>query len=69
MKFNSKQIIHNKGKRYEVSEVIAKVEFSEGDLVELRKALIDSQSEWGVQLYFEINKALNNETKKENNNN
>lgn len=68
MKFDSKRIIHNKGKRYEISEVIAKVEFSQEDLVELRKALINSESEWGVQLLFKIDKALNdyNETEKTN---
>ena len=59
MIFTSKRLIHNKGKMYEISEVIANVEFSEGDLIELRSILRNSlENEWARLLLQMINEAL-----------
>jgi hypothetical protein len=42
------------------NEIIANVEFSEGDLMELQKILNESKSTWGIGLMIEIEKSFQN---------
>lgn len=61
MKFKSKLEVHNKGTELEISKVIAHVEFSEGDLVELQEILSPKkyyESDWGYVLLRYVNTAL-----------
>ena len=59
MRYIDKFIKHKATKQTpEWNEIVANVEFSEGDLMELQKILNESESTWGIGLMIEIEKSF-----------
>lgn len=59
MRYEDKFIEHKATKQTSKwNEIVANVEFSEGDLMELRKILNESKSTWGIGLMIEIEKSF-----------
>lgn len=59
MRYEDKFIKHKATKHWtKWNEIVANVEFSEGDLMELQKILNESKSTWGIGLMIEIEKSF-----------
>ena len=59
MLYKYKIIKHKSTKQTpEWNEIVANIEFSEGDLMELQKILNESRSTWGIEFMIEIEKTF-----------
>ena len=59
MRYEDKFIKHKATKQTpKWNEIVANIEFSEGDLMELQKILNECNSTWGIGLMIEIEKSF-----------